>query len=339
MKKNKKLTFLMVVIVLAALIFCIKSVRGSEKQTLTVTDPDGMTYLAILDQNNNVYAGITDANGTLYGAKIGDDGYPVLDDSLYVVGEYDGTLPKNNTTAVDIQQSNTGDTYNYNADVSIMEDNSASSTAKDGASNPSTSTSNETTSPKERLSDKYRTLFESGTYQMTFTSDDPQLQGEITMALKNGNVYLQTTVEGIPAEVIYNDAQKKGAIVIKSFRIYCVLPDDMVDEFSSGALDINFAEDYKDFKTYKVDISGRECICESYEYVSGEVNTFYFYNNELVRMDIIGADGSSSVYNITALSSDVPDSYFEMPKGYIKIDISKLMENAEDSEGGDSSES
>lgn len=325
MKKNKKLTALMVVIVLAALIFCVKTIRSSEKQTLTVTDPDGMTYLAVLDQNNNVYAGITDASGNLYGARIGEDGYPVLDDSLYAVGAYDGTLPRNNTTAVNIQQSDKGESYNYNASVSVKDETTSSTTSSGSDSQQTTEEQ-----PKERLSDKYRTLFSSGTYQMTFTSDDPDLPGEIDMALKNGSVYLETTVEGIPAEVIYDDTKKTGAIVIKSFRLYCTLPDDMIEEFSSGALDINFSEEYKDFKTYKVDISGRECICESYTYDTGEVNSFYFYDNELVRMDLISPDGSSSVYNITSLSSDVPDSYFEMPKGYIKIDISKLMENMDE---------
>lgn len=326
MNKNKKLTVLMVAIVLVALIFCIKSIRGSEKQTLTVTDPDGITYLAVLDQNNNVYAGITDSSGTLYGARIDENGYPVLDDSLYVVGEYDGTLPKNNTTAVDIQQSSKAESYNYNADVSVKEE--ATSSTQAGSSSPEDTTQ----APKERLSDRYRTLFSSGTYQMTFTSDDPDLPGEIDMALKNGSVYLETTVEGIPAKVIYNDSTKSGAIVIPSLRLYCTLPDDMIDEFSSGALDLNFSEEYKTFKTYKVDISGRECICESYTYDTGEVNNFYFYDNELVRMDLISPDGSSTVYNITSLTSNVPDSYFEMPKGYIKIDISKLMENMDDEE-------
>lgn len=339
MKKNKKLTFLMIVIILASLIFCVKSIKGSEKQTLTVTDPDGITYLAVLDQNNNVYAGITDTAGNLYGARIAEDGYPVLDDSLYAVGAYDGTLPRNNTTAVNIQQSNAGETYNYNADVSVIEEDSTSSTtsansdsganntATGNAENSSDAQNTQTTAQTEYLSDKYKTLFSSGTYQMTFTSDDPDLPNEITMALRDGSVYLETTVEGMPAQVIYDNTQKKGAIVIKTLRIYCTLPDDMVEEFASGTLNLDFDEPYNDIKSYKVNINDRECICESYEYESGEINNFYFYNNELVRLDVISADGSSSVYNITAISSDVPDSYFEMPKGYIKLDISKLLED------------
>lgn len=325
MKKNKGLTVLMVAVVLAALIFCIKTVRKDDKQTLTVTDPDGITYLAVLDQNNNVYAGITDTAGNLYGARIGEDGYPVLDESLYVIGDYDGTLPKNNTTVVNIQQSNSGQTYDYNADVSVVDDTTDSTTSAKNSDSAQTTEKEE----KERMSEKYKTLFASGTYRMTFTTDDEDLPGEIELAMKNGSVYLQTTVEGFPAEVIYNDSTKSGAIVIKSFRVYCVLPDDMIDEFSSGALDINFSDSYKDFKSYKVSINGRECICESYTYPDGEVNNFYFYDNELVRLDAIGADGSSSIYNIISLSSDVSDSYFEMPKGYIKLDISKLLESEE----------
>lgn len=322
MKKKKKMIALMVVIVLAALAVCVRSVRNSSKQTLTITDPDGMTYLAILDQNNNVYAGITDPSGNLYGARIDSDGYPVLDESLYVVGEYTGTLPRNNTTAVDIQQTNSGTTYNYNAEVSIVEDTDSKSSTKADKSNNSSSSEK-----AELMSEKYLKLFASGTYFMKFTSTDPDIPGEIIMAFKGGSIYLETTVEGIPAEVIYNDATKQGAIVIKQFRTYCTLPDDMIAEMSGGAIDVEKAMEYDTVKTYKVDINGRECICESFTYADGDVKNYYFYNKELVRMDFIEPDGSSTIYNISEISSNVPDSYFEMPKGYIKLDMAKVLEN------------
>ncbi len=326
MKKKKKMIALMVLIVLAALIVCVKSVRNSSQQTLTVTDPDGITYLAVLDQNNNVYAGITDDLGNLYGARIDESGYPVLDESLYVVGEYTGTLPRNNTTEVDIQQTNSGTTYNYNADVSVVEDTgSKSSTKSDGGSKDSQSSDSST--PTTLLSEKYLKLFASGTYLMKFTSTDPDLPDEILMAFKGGSVYLETTVEGIPAEVIYDAATKQGAIIIKKFRVYCTLPEDMAAEMSTGSsVDVGEALNYEEFKTYKVDINGRECVCESFTYADGDVKNYYFYNNELVRMDFIEPDGSSTIYNITELSSNVPDSYFEMPKGYIKLDMAKLLE-------------
>lgn len=327
MKKKKKMIALMVIIVLAAVIVCVKSIRNSSQQTLTVTDPDGITYLAILDQNNNVYAGITDDSGNLYGARIDENGYPVLDESLYVVGEYTGTLPRNNTTEVDIQQTNSGTTYDYNADVSVVEDTNSDSSAKTNKDNTNSSSS-DTDTEKTLLSEKYLKLFASGTYLMRFTSNDPDLTGEILMAFKGGSVYLETTVEGIPAEVIYDSTTKEGAIVIKKYRIYCTLPDDMAQEMSTGSnIDVSKSLDYDEVKTYKVDINGRECICESFSYSDGDVKNYYFYNEELVRMDFIDADGSSTIYNITELSSSVPDSYFEMPKGYIKLDMAKVLEN------------
>lgn len=334
MKKSKKLTVLMVVVVLVAVIFCFRSVKNGGKQTLTITDPDGITYLAVLDQNNNVYAGVTDTAGNLYGARIDTDGYPVLDESLYVIGEYDGTLPKNNTTAVDIQQTQNSETYNYNADVSIIEDTdpSQATTGSAGSSNGSESTDATATATvgadttasqgqKAYLADKYRQLFASGTYQMTFTSDDPDLPGAITMAFKNGNIYVETTVEGMAAKVIYNDSLKQGIIALPSLRTYCTLPEDMMQEMSSSAIDMENANDYSEVKSYKVDINGRECLCESYINNDGSIDNYYFYNNELVRLDFIESDGSSTVYNVTQLSSDVPDSYFEMPKGYLKLNI------------------
>ncbi len=344
MKKSKKLTVLMVVVVLVAVIFCFRSVKNSSKQTLTITDPDGITYLAVLDQNNNVYAGVTDTAGNLYGARIDADGYPVLDESLYVIGEYDGTLPKNNTTAVNIQQTQNGETYNYNADVSIIEDTDSSqaTTGATGNSNGSESTDATATATvgadttasqeqKEYLADKYRQLFASGTYQMTFSSDDPDLPGDITMAFKNGNIYVETTVEGMAAKVIYNDSLKQGIMVLPSIRTYCTLPEDMMQEMSSSAIDMD-SGGFSEVKSYKVDINGRECLCESYKNNDGSTDNYYFYNNELVRLDFIEADGSSTVYNVTQLSSDVPDSYFEMPKGYLKLNVASLLENYGDEE-------
>lgn len=344
MKKSKKLTVLMVVVVLAAVIVCFKSVKNSSKQTLTVTDPDGITYLAVLDQNSNVYAGITDTEGNLYGARIDEDGYPVLDEYLYVVGEYDGTLPKNNTTAVNIQQTQNSETYNYNAEVSIIDDTTTTtqSTTLGGTSDvtangnvpSSTDTTtapsvSDTTTPPQNgyFADKYRTLFASGTYQMTFTSDDPDLPSEITMAFKNGSIYVETTVEGMAAQVIYNESLNQGVIVLPSIRTYCTLPEDMMEEMSSSAIDMDGAETYSEIKVYKVDINGRECTCESYRQENGDTDNYYFYNDELVRLDFIYADGTSTVYNITQLSSDVPDSYFEMPKGYLKLNLSGILEN------------
>ena len=49
-------------------------------------------------------------------------------------------------------------------------------------------------------------------------------------------------------------------------------------------------------------------------------------------MDFIEADGSSTVYNIISISSDVPDSYFKAPKGYLKLNIANLLEKYGDEE-------
>lgn len=323
MRKKRRMIALMVIVVLAAVIVCVKSVKNSSKQTLTVTDPDGITYLAVLDQDNNVYAGVTDASGTLYGARIGEDGYPVLDDSLYVVGEYTGTLPKNNTTAVNINQSSDGTTYNYNAGVSVIDQD----TTKENEN-----TTGSGGEQKTYMTDKYKKLFASGTYSMKFSSNDPNMPDEILMAFKNGSLYVETSVEGTPAEVIYNADTKTGMMILRKFRVYCTLPEDMVSDLSSGTLDISGDEDYKKVKVYKVDINGRECTCESFTYSDGQVKNYYFYNEELVRMDFIEADSSSTVYNIISISSDVPDSYFETPKGYLKLNIAKLLEQYGDEE-------
>ena len=70
MRQKKKLIAFSVFMIVAVSVFCSVMIKNTKQQTLTVTDADGVTYVAILDQNQEVYAGVTDENGNMYAAKI-----------------------------------------------------------------------------------------------------------------------------------------------------------------------------------------------------------------------------------------------------------------------------
>lgn len=318
MRQYRNLIIFASVILVALSVFCAKVVKLGKPQTLTVTDKDGITYLAIYDQNSNVYAGITDADGNLYAARVDENGEVVLDEAMYAVGSYDGTLPANNTTAVNIQQTNPTD-YNYaNADVSKVDE----------------STNNQTDSPSEvpsekktYLADKYTKLFDSGTYYMSFSTDDPDLPGNIQTAFKNGNIYMDTTIEGMACSVVYKKSENSGFIAIPSMRMYCVLPDDLMAEMADASMDLNADSEAKSIDEFSAVLGERTCQCEEYTYENGSKRTYYFYNEDLVRLDIIEKDGTASIYNINSVSSDVDDSLFERPKGLMRINLSWLNLN------------
>ena len=337
MKTDKKPKILLVLIVAAAVVFCVKFKKPAAK-TLTVTDADGITYLAVVDQENNVYAGVTDSEGQLYGVKIDDDGHVVLDEDMYLIGEYDGTLPTNNTTAVAIHETNLDPGFDYgDAEVSrVTKDSQTDASAGNNDNKKKNETDNgETTSDSEKkkvdesqlLGSKYRTLFGSGTYLMVFSTDDPDMPYEITTAFKNGNMYFDTTVEDMACQILFLADKNQGYIIIPTLRMYCTLPEDMLTEMSSTMMEAEEEEgaEYTDIEVYDVVISDRKCQCETYTYDDGTGKSYYFYNDQLVRMDFVDADGTTTVYSISKITSDVPDSYFELPKGYMKINLSWLM--------------
>lgn len=337
MKNNKKLIAFMVIFVAAALIFCIKITRDDSEQTLTVTDRYGITYLAVIDQNQNVYAGVTDRAGNLYGARIDENGEVVLDDAVYPIGDYTGTLPYNDTTVVNIQETN-NNSYDYGAEVSRVE---TTTSAPQKGENPGGNTDSEdststaqSTQPQTLRTDKYRKLFASGNYVMVFTTDDPEIPNAVTAAFKNGNVCVDTMVEGMACQVIYRAEEQAGWIVIPSIRTYCELPQDMALEMADVKITSDDDYNYTSVETYSVVIGSKTCYCEDFSYEDGSRKCYYFDENDtLVRMDLIDANGVADIYSFSKISSTVDDSLFEKPRGYIKIDLSFLtMEDLEATE-------
>lgn len=285
----------------------------------TVTDPQGVTYLAIEGSDGKTYAGVTDANGKLYAAEIDEKGNVLKDGDLYEVDDYDGTLPANDTTAVSVNESQNG--YNY-ASGEVVTDKNAS-TSKVNADKTTKASSTTTKSDKKTLmADKYKKLFASGTYYIEFSTDSDDMKDPVTAAVKNGNIYMKTKLEGLNCTMIYQKAKDNVYIILNDYRVYCKMPSSMMDELDMA--DFSTKSEVKDVTVYEATIGDRDCVCESYENKDGSISTYYFYKNTLVRMDQIDKDGASSVMNINKISSAVPDSLFDLPKGFIPFNLSKL---------------
>lgn len=335
MTHKRKLIIFSVFITIAVSVFCAFMIKSTKAQTLTVTDRDGVTYVAIIDQNSEVYAGVTDSSGSMYAAKI-ENGVVLKEQPLYVVGDYDGTFPYNDTTRSDDISINLNNDENidFTGEAQTKENTKGETEeftvpGENDKEEKTTAQSTDKKQPEEYMADKYTKLFNSGIFAMTFTTDDPDLTEDITLAMKNGSVYMDTSMEGIACKVVYDGDKKSGYVIIPQIRAYCELPEDLAKDMSKSEFNMPDISEATSAKTYEVTIDGKDCVCEEFKFSGGEERSYYFYNGNLVRLVLIGEGGDTMLYNIKKLTSEVDNSYFEKPKGYLKVDLSWLETQSE----------
>ncbi len=338
---NKKISTLASVILILSLVVCLFSGcdnKEDENSSLTVTDPEGITYLAIENQKGEIMAGVTGDDGKLYAAEIDENGNVLSDGNLYLVESYTGTLPYNDTTAVSIEQSQ-NTTYDFAKDViTDPEDTTANipiNNKEDKTTNKGNGTTNKkndnttTTSSAENetqkamdLAEKYRKLFESGCYYIVFTSEEQGFEEPVTAAVKNGNIYMTTALEGMKCEMIYQKKKDAVYVVMTDYHVYCKMPSDTMNELDMSAF--GQTEKATEITVSNVSIDGKDCKSVTYETASGDLTIYYFYEDNLVRMDQIDTDGYVGIMSISQVSSTVDDSLFELPKTYVPINLSNF---------------
>lgn len=223
-------------------------------------------------------------------------------------------------------------------------DSGSDSTTNNSASNNTDSTTSPAvTNPADTGKDPYRLeayrikqyhdIIASGTFLMETTMKDEELgDTPITMAVKNGNTYVETSMsaEGInlDAKVIYIGSTKTTYLVIDNWKKYTKLPAELMGEEDSldmaGALQDSYAEeDISNIKVSEVELGGKKLILESYNNGGTTVN-YYFDGDALVRRDDIASDGTVSTTIFTKFTTNVPDTYFEIPKGYGYLNLDWL---------------
>lgn len=319
------------------------SEKPGEEVNKYVTDIYGTTYLAVVDEEGVTYAVVTDEDGNRNAAKF-ENG---------VVGEITGNvnssvsleeLPTNYTgPSVDVTAA-PGD---YSGDVIIVptttEPSTESTTKDDGGKEEKPTKPNGTTTTKPSGGDsgklkayrikKYHDIIASGNFLMSTTMEDESLGSTpITIAIKNGNTYVETSMtEGdmtIDCKIIFIKSTATTYLLLDSWRKYTKIPADMLGDTSSmdmaSALQADYAEeDISNVKVSEVEINGKKLILESYNSDGATVN-YYFDGDALVRRDDIASDGSVTSTIFTRFTTDVPDSYFEIPDGYGYINLDWL---------------
>lgn len=180
---------------------------------------------------------------------------------------------------------------------------------------------------------QYHQAISNGTFLMETTMEDPDLGSTpVIMAIKNDNTYVETSMsaEGITldAKVLYIGSTNTTYLIIDNWKKYTKLPEELMGDTESldmaSTLQESYSEeDLSNVKVSEVELGGKKVILESYNSDGTTVN-YYFDGDKLIRRDDVYSDGTVSSTVFTKFTTNVPDSYFEIPDGYGYLNLSWL---------------
>lgn len=322
----------------------------------TIVDVQGSTYLAVVDEGGTTYAVVTDAEGNRYaaeynGSQVGqtvaqiNDQVAAEDIPQNYTGPAINATTQQSTAQTDVPDQTTQPTAQPTTQPTVTQGTTDSVAGTTAPVTPSQTTppvsdsttqtpvvtdpAQTTTAPSGPVAyriDMYQQIFKSGTYLMTILTNDTDLGTEpITMAMKNGSMYVETSVEGIECTMLYVRSNDTMYMLFDSWKKYCKLPEEMMGEdFDMSSMTEGFGDsDIGEITVSEVDVNGQKLILESY--VSSETGAtvnYYFNGDVIVRRDSIATDGTIDSMEFKEFSTNVPDTYFEIPDnyGYINLD-------------------
>ena len=310
---------------------------------LAVVDEDGVTYAAVTDNVGNIYAAEVDENGNVGETKgqINDQVDPAKLPTNYTgehievtadVNAFTGSaqiIDEPATQAPDVTAAPTPDTPTTQKSGG----NGNTTTTKAGGSSSDTVTTTTQAPQKQHYRiEKYKDMFASGQYLMEFKTSDPELgDTPITFATKNGNIMIDSTIQNLKCKMLYLSNEDKTYILIDNMKKYSELPAEMMGDegFDMSEMTKSFAGEFDgDLRTSTVKIGDKTLNCETRINEDGSQTRYLFDGDTLVRIDDVASDGTISSTYISRLTSDVPDSTFEIPKNYGYLNLSWLANMA-----------
>lgn len=298
----------------------------------TMVDSSGKSHLVVVDGNGTSYAVVTDAEGNRYAAEYSGNqiGSTVgqVNDQIAL-----GDLPSD-SGGQQVVVTNNPDSYKGEVGTTTPAQTTAPTTQT--TTTPPVSGNMTSTSAPSAAQDpnalvpyrieKYEKIFASGTYLMEITTNDPDLgDTPITMALKGGNMYVDTTIEGMDCSMIFDSKSETMYLLFTDWKKYCKLPEDLMGEdFDMSSMMADFGmDDIGEISVSTADINGQKLIMESYvSSADGSTVNYYFNGDQLVRRDTITKNGAIDSIYVSKFMSDVPDSYFRIPDGYGYLNLS-----------------
>lgn len=311
----------------------------------TMVDSAGGSHLVVVDNNGTSYAVVTDVDGNRYaaefngsqiGATVGQINEQVALSDLPTSSTGEQVVVTNNPDSFRGEVATTAPTTTAPVTTAPVtnSDNSQQTTSPANVTTtaaPQTTVQGATYGPYDLVPyriEKYEKILSSGNYLMEMTTNDPDLgDTPITMAVKNGNMFVDTTIEGMSCQMLYLKSNDTMYMIFADWKKYCKLPEDMMGEdldMSSMMADFGTA-DIGEVTVSQVEINGQPLILESYiSSADGSTVNYYFDGDNLVRRDSISPSGVVDSMYISKFLSDAPNSYFEIPSGYGYLNLSWL---------------
>lgn len=170
---------------------------------------------------------------------------------------------------------------------------------------------------------RYNNVFKSGTFMMVV--DDPDL-GEVTQAMKNGNMYIRSSMDGMDMTLVYKKSNEKWYMIMHDLKKYTVMPEDMLSDMDMDELNEEIQKDEKiAYKTSYVTVKGKKLECESGKNSEGDTYKYYFDGDTLVISQTVSADGETTTTYFKSITNKVSDSLFKIPSGYAYMEMEWLF--------------
>lgn len=331
--------------------------KAAEEDSGYVTDTEGMTYTMVADKEGTTYVVVTDQagnryaaefDGTTVGSTVGDINnevalidvptnftgthVDVTNDINKFQGEISTTLPTiSGEVTTGSPENTTSDNKN---EVTTTKKPAGDSTDKNDTTKPQESKpaeNNQSNKLEAYRIEKYQQIFTSGTYLMKITTNDESMGDQpVTMAMKNGNMYVEMSMDlegtSMHCGMLYVKGKDTLYLIFNDWKKYCKMPEDMMGEdMDIGAMMEEMGgEEIGEITVSEVEINGQKLILESYNSADGATVNYYFDNDMLVRRDIVYSNGQVDSTFFAQITTDVPDSYFEIPKGYGYLNLDWL---------------
>ena len=319
---------------------------------------DGETFAIVADENGDIWKVEVKDDGSLgtTGDKVNDK-YKIEDIITTYSGpeinesvnsdDFTGTVVESSTDKAASSDSKAAETTAKEQKTTDAkggkEDKTTQPASQDATDTQSTTqkTTQETTQSDKKPTDttdsssstpniiRYQQMFASGTYYMEFTTNDKELGSDpIIAAAKNGNILIKASMDGLDCSMLYLADKDKTYLLIDNFKKYCSVPESMLgDDFDMNSFNLmeSFASEVNEttIETDTVTINGQKLTRESYTTADGSTMRYYFDNGVLVRLDNVSESENVETY-ISKISSDVPDSLFEIPSNYGYLNLSWL---------------
>lgn len=175
--------------------------------------------------------------------------------------------------------------------------------------------------------EKYQKIFESGTYKMTVLMEDEGEKMPVTFSVKNGNTHMSMDMKGMAVGMLYRADIDKAYMLIDFLNAYTDVTEDMMGEDfdMAGLTDQLKAEVKGDISVEKDTFEGKSATCESFSDGNQRVKYYFDSKDNILGVEKIDSDGKVDKLVIDGFDTVVEDSLFEIPKGYIYMNLSAFM--------------